>query len=466
MTKGELEVNMFHQTEAKFRWLILQFRSFLPLGGLFSPSENLGYDFVHAIADLCDNSVTARASKISIEIRFDGSESWVKIADNGTGMAAETLNEAMRYGSERKYDADELGKFGLGLKTASTSQCRRLTVVSRAEPERRRFEGRILDLDHIEKTNRWEVHRIDADEISENLTEPIKDGTGTVVLWECLDRVLNYKLPWGERAKNGLLTMVERLDQHLGMVFHQFLDSTSPRRRKLAITINGTIVEAWDPFATAEKDTEKLTAEEFEITGSAGKGIVKYRPYVLPVKEKFSSDAAFNRAGGPERWNRQQGFYVYRAGRMIQSGGWSWMRTADEHTKLARAAIEFYPDLDSAFGINVAKMRVSLPGELRDKLKIPVERLAKRARDVYDRKTTAQGKSSSVRALHHSQRRGPRARSRFIERLGDPIRVGGIQWHTPNLAGCPRTSRAACRRAARARENCNRIEKGPTGGRA
>jgi hypothetical protein len=358
--------------------------------------RDLGYDFVHAVADLGDNSVTARASKIAIEIRFDGADSWIKIADNGTGMTAETLNEAMRYGSERKYEADELGKFGLGLKTASTSQCRRLTVVSRADPERRRFEGRILDLDHIEKTNRWEVHRIEADEMSENLTEPIKDSTGTVVLWECLDRVLNYKLPWGDRAKNGLLTMAERLDQHLGMVFHQYLDGTAARRKKLAITINGTIVEAWDPFATAEKDTEKLTEEEFEITGPAGKGTVKYRPFVLPVKEKFSSDTAFNRAGGPERWNRQQGFYIYRAGRLIQSGGWSWMRTADEHTKLARAAIEFYPDLDSAFGINVAKMRVSLPAELREKLKIPVERLAKRSRDVYDRKNTmVPGKSGS-----------------------------------------------------------------------
>lgn len=310
----------------------------------------------------------------------------MRIADNGTGMTGEELTEAMRYGSERAYDPAELGKFGLGLKTASTSQCRKLTVVSRADPDRRRFEGRILDLEYIEKTNRWEVHRIEASDLNENLTELLKESTGTVVLWESLDRALNYKLPWGERAKNGLLTMAERLDEHIGMVFHRFLDGTAPRRKKLAITINGTAVEPWDPFATAEKYTERLTEEEFEIAGPWGKGIVKYLPYVVPPRERFSSEAAFNRAGGPERWNRQQGFYIYRAGRMIQSGGWSWMRTADEHTKLARAALEFYPDLDSAFGINVAKMRVSLPAELRDLLKQPVERLAKRAREVYDRK--------------------------------------------------------------------------------
>lgn len=349
--------------------------------------RDLGYDFVHAVADLVDNSIAAAASRVALDIRFDGRESWVRIADDGRGMIAEALTEAMRYGSERDYEPGELGKFGLGLKTASTSQCRRLTVVSRSDPTKRRVEARVLDLDHIEKTNRWEVHRIDASDLADNLTDPLREGTGTVVLWESLDRILSYKVPWGERAKAGLLTLAERLDQHLGMVFHRFLDGSANRRKRLAITINGTTVEPWNPFAIDEKYTEKLTEQEFEITSPSGKGVVRFRPYVLPPRERFSDEAAFNRAGGPERWNKQQGFYVYRADRLIQSGGWSWMRTADEHTKLARAALEFFPDLDSAFEINVAKMRVSLPADLRELLKEPVERLAKRAREIYDRKT-------------------------------------------------------------------------------
>lgn len=356
--------------------------------------RDLGYDFVHAVADLVDNSIAAGASRVAIDLRFDGPASWVRIADDGTGMAGDVLTEAMRYGSERDYAAGELGKFGLGLKTASTSQCRRFTVVSRSDPAKGSVEARVLDLDHIEKTNRWEVHQVYASDLGENLTDPLKNHTGTVVLWESLDRVLNYKIPWGEKARASLLTLAERLDQHLGMVFHRFLEGAAARCKKLSITVNGTTVEAWDPFATDEKYTETLTEHEIEVLTSSGKGIVKFCPYVLPPKEKFSSEATFNRLGGPERWNKQQGFYIYRADRMIQSGGWSWTRTADEHTKLARAALEFHPDLDSAFEINVAKMRVTLPADLRDQLKEPVDRLVRRARDVYDGKPAGAPRSA------------------------------------------------------------------------
>ena len=96
--------------------------------------------------------------------------------------------------------------------------------------------------------------------------------------------------------------------------------------------------------------------------------IVRYRPFVLPPQRELSTDEAWRRASGPLQWNRQQGFYIYRADRMIQSGGWSWMRSPDEHTKLARAALEFWPDLDEAFEINISKMRVKLPEELREQL--------------------------------------------------------------------------------------------------
>lgn len=111
--------------------------------------------------------------------------------------------------------------------------------------------------------------------------------------------------------------------------------------------------------------------------------LIRYQPFILPTKDKFSNVRAFERMSGPDKWNRQQGFYIYRADRMIQSGGWCRMRTADEHTKVARVAIDFFPDLDSAFEINIAKFRVTLPLELREKLEAPVERIARRARTVY-----------------------------------------------------------------------------------
>jgi len=345
--------------------------------------RDVGYDFPGAVADLIDNSIAAKATEVAVDITFDGPDSWVRIADNGEGMDAATINEALRFGSERSYSADDLGKFGLGLKTASLSQCRRLSVASRMNPVQARIEARRFDLDRITRDDRWEIEIIPAAEREEELVEPLRTSTGTVVIWEKLDRVLGYKVPWGDRARNGLLDLAERTEEHLAMVFHRFLTGEVPKRRRLTISVNGNKVRPWDPFARDEARTERLMPYECDIVANGASGMVRFEPYVLPPRDQFSSEREFDRLKGPSKWNQQQGLYIYRANRMIQSGGWSWMRAADEHTKLARAALDFYPDLDSAFGINIAKMRVVLPGQLRDRLRQPVDELARRADKVY-----------------------------------------------------------------------------------
>jgi hypothetical protein len=357
--------------------------------------RDLGYDFVQAVADLIDNSVAAGASRVDITFRYDGNDSWLRVADDGCGMNGKTITEAMRYGaSARDYEEDDLGKFGLGLKTASMSQCRRLTVASRIDPDARRIEARQLDLDHIETSNRWEVFILGTADRTETLTAPLTQHSGTVVLWEKLDRVLDYRDPWGARARTGLLALTQRLEEHLGMVFHRFLSGEArrmgTRSRKVAIYLNETPVEPWDPFVRDEA-TMTLDGEDFPVQGSGHSGTVRYRPYILPPEKKFSSPRAHERAGGPNRWNSQQGFYIYRADRMIQSGGWSRMRTADEHTKLARASIDFDPDLDDAFEISVNKTRVKLSAELKELLRDHVSRLATTAKKVYDRKEPGTG---------------------------------------------------------------------------
>src|SRR2546426_12571149 len=100
--------------------------------------RDIGYDTPRAVADLIDNSVAAGATRVDVTLNFDGSDSWIRVADNGEGMDSATLVEAMRYGSERDYATDDLGKFGFGLKTASTSQCRRVTVAARRRSQRAR----------------------------------------------------------------------------------------------------------------------------------------------------------------------------------------------------------------------------------------------------------------------------------------------------------------------------------------
>jgi len=351
--------------------------------------RDVGYDFKQAVADLVDNSIGAGASLVQIDMRFDGEDSYLRITDNGSGMSGTTITEAMRFGTERDYEADELGKFGLGLKTASLSQCSKLTVASRTDRNAKRIEARQWDLAHVERSNRWEIIDVPADERPEVLIAPLMDATGTVVLWQLMDRVLGYKVPWGDRARNGFLRLAEELDQHLGMVFHRFLAGDARRRKKLKLTINGTVIEAWDPFAREEKGTLELPSRQLEIKGGQGAGLVGYAPFILPPQDRFSSPKAFNRYAGPGKWNYQQGFYIYRSDRMIQSGGWSYMRTSDEHTKLARVALDFRPDLDSAFDINVSKARVNLPADLRAQLQPHVEQLAKQARSVYSPKSTS-----------------------------------------------------------------------------
>lgn len=350
---------------------------------LVSSLRDLGYDFAQAVADLVDNSITAEATRISIDLRFEGPDSWLRIADDGHGMTGAEITEAMRYGSQQVYDEEDLGRFGLGLKTASLSQCRRLSVASRAGPSRARIQVRVLDLDHVVDSDRWEILALKFRNADERLVELLRDRPGTVVMWESLDRVLGYKIQWGKRAHAALAFMAGQLDLHLGMIFHRFLAGEIHGRQKVQIFINGRRVRPWDPFARDEEATEVLPESEVDVRIPGGIGLVRFQPFVLPPREKFSSEEAFHRLAGPRKWNAQQGFYIYRSNRMIQSGGWCRMRAQDEHLKLARAAIDFYPELDSAFEINVAKVRAVLPADLRERLQIPVETMVRAAQAVY-----------------------------------------------------------------------------------
>lgn len=348
--------------------------------------RDMGYDFASAAADLVDNSIEAHATLVAIDVEFDGDDSWVRIADNGTGMTPPELREALRYGAEREYDDEDLGKFGLGLKTASLSQCQQLTVASRTNPSRADIAAFCWDLAHIEKTNRWEVLPVERNGLGPAIRAPLKDTTGTVVLWQRLDRILGYRHPYGEMARKRLSGMCRDLEVHLGMVFHRFL-SGDVRGRKLKILVNGNEVTPWDPFAQAEPKTKALAPIRLKVQHEGITGEVKLEPFVLPHQQEFSSIEAFRLASGPLNWNQQQGFYVYRAGRLIQSGGWSRLRTADEHTKLARVALSFMPALDDAFKINVAKMRVQLPLQIKEQVEAAIKPVIKLAQERYRKRS-------------------------------------------------------------------------------
>ncbi|MDA8988713.1 ATP-binding protein [bacterium] len=355
-----------------------------------------GYTLDTAVADIVDNSIAAHARTIRIDARTtDGESPFISIADDGDGMSDEELVAAMRLGSRHPSDVraeDDLGRFGLGLKTASFSQARRLTVCSRREghePATYRW-----DLDHLARpdVSGWKLLR-GADDKSAARLAGMAESSGTVVLLEDLDRVVDKPAGGvqGAEQEKQFRDKVIRLRQHLAMVFHRYL--TRPRATRVGIFVNDEPVDAWDPFVTANPATQKFF--EGESPSSSGFSKVRVVGYVLPHRDRFNSRSVelsrkeFEKAAGPLGWNAQQGFYLYRNDRLIIAGGWlglgpkphGWRQ--EEHFKLARIQVDIPNNLDLEWRIDVKKSSAAVPGQLAAWLEGVANTIRKYAKDVY-----------------------------------------------------------------------------------
>lgn len=340
-------------------------------GRLMTSLRDIGYELPSAVADLVDNAIDANARTVAVEVMANAADSWIRVSDDGIGMSPSGLEEAMRYGTHTEYRPGALGHFGLGLKTASLSQCRRLTVASLSGGARHPVIRR-WDLDVVLERDTWELERVRVKSASGRVLDPLAEPAhGTVVLWENLDRVLPRRPTEGLTARV-LRTGLVEIRQHLAMVFHRFLDGEAfDGRARLELTLNGEPIHPWDPFSRDEAHTRALPSQVVGYEDSEGRIIaVDVHPYVLPGQQLFSSPDAHRHAGGPRRWNRHQGFYMYRRDRLIQAGGWNRLRTLDEHAKLARIAIDLPVGEEDRFAVDVAKMRVSIPEELRPGLRV------------------------------------------------------------------------------------------------
>jgi len=365
--------------------------------------RDIGYDFPTAVADLVDNSITAGATRINVFTQFEPNDSYVLISDDGLGMTESGLIEALRFGSRRTYETNELGRFGLGLKTGSFSQCRKLTVVTRTSAKQRVIRVMTLDLNRIERTDRWDITANETSPAIERAKGYLRESPGTVVVWEDLDRVLPERYAesgWGRRR---LRSLASKTAEHLAMVFHRFIAGDVDGRGEVVICVDDDKLRPWDPFAPDERERTVLSEQTFEIETEDGSSEVRFRGVVLPSRDRFSSLEEFERLSGPLKWNRQQGLYIYRAHRLVQHGGWSGLRGIDEHMKLARAAIDFDTDLDESFQINVAKMSVELPPALRQMLERPVQELCVLADDAYRRSANAGGRSETSKGSKASE---------------------------------------------------------------
>ena len=375
--------------------------------------RDTGYNFNTAIADIIDNSIAADATKIDISIDINPkNEVTVYIADNGTGMDEEGLKNAMRYGSKEREDKRSLGKFGLGLKTGSTAFCRCLSVVSRGGTDEvvRKVQW---DLDYIAKMNSWSLKQpqVSDDEV-EILEMTTSGGTGTLVIWEKIDRLLKAYKNTGS-LKKALKRIVDELSFHISMVYQRFLDSNDERARNIVITLNGNSVEAWDPFCLQENDTEVLADESVEvevIDGQNSNFVIK--AILLPRRENFSTTQARDSA---RISNDMQGFYIYRENRLIHYGDWLGMFTREPHGSLLRVEFSFDYTLDELFNVDIKKSRILLNEEIFDFIKDSVLPAPRRAADERYRKGTSKEIAKKGRDAHEASNKNIDEKATAVE---------------------------------------------------
>lgn len=334
---------------------------------LIESTRAIGYTLEAAIADIIDNSISASASCTDIFF-FPIGDSYIAILDNGCGMDADALETAMRYGSQNPNEeraANDLGRFGLGLKTASLSQCRILTVVSK---QHNIIEARCWDIDHVIKAHDWSLIILDSEqEINSipKIEELRKLESGTLVVWQNLDRLqigeLDFKRSMGKKMDDVRI--------HLSLVFHRYINGEQGIK-KMQIRMNNVSVEAADPFLS-KHNTQIMSDEVISVNGS--KVVVK--PYILPHISNLNNDE-ISALGGKEGLRKSQGFYIYRNKRLLIWGTWFRMMRQAELSKLARVQIDIPNELDSLWTLDIKKSTAMPPEEVRNNLDSVIERLA------------------------------------------------------------------------------------------
>lgn len=341
---------------------------------VFEALRAFGYTPETSIADLVDNSIAARAKNVHIAFVWNDGDAYIVIKDDGEGMSEEALVDAMRLGSqspvvERK--KGDLGRFGLGLKTASIAQAREFSVVTSNETGKKTVVRR-WDLDEVQNTGEW---RLRNSLPSQALDDISFSETGTAIVWTKCDRLVGDPANGSQMTKAQFLRVADTVSGHLAMTFHRFLES--PRR--LRIYVNGSEVRPWDPFLTDNASTYSPGKEALPMHGHA----IGVTPYVLPHKSKLAAEE-HKRAAGIHGWNAHQGFYVYREDRLLVAGSWLGVGgMKEEHSKLARIALDIPVALDHMWQVDVRKSQVRPPASIvRDLERIGRTTKAK-AQEVY-----------------------------------------------------------------------------------
>lgn len=340
---------------------------------LMESTRAIGYSLEAAIADIIDNSIAAKAGKVQLFF-FPVDDAYVCILDNGSGMDNAQIDVAMQYGSKSPTDmrdASDLGRYGLGLKTASLSQCRVLTVVSK---QGNTVIGRRWDLDYVIETGTWSLLVLDEDDLEQvpHITDLKEQENGTLVVWQNLDRLLMGEVDY----EKSLGRKMDDVRQHLGLVFHRYLSGEAGIKR-MEIFFNGVKIKAADPFLL-KKSTQAMDTETLIIRGKK----ILVKPYILPHISKMTEEEK-NQLGGKEGIRKQQGFYVYRNKRLLIWGTWFRMMRQGDLSKLARVMVDIPNDLDDLWTLDIKKSHAIPPAEVRNNLQIVIDRIADKSKRTW-----------------------------------------------------------------------------------
>ena len=347
----------------------------------------VGYTLKTSLADLIDNSITAQAKNIWLNFHWDGANSVISILDDGYGMDAEELSEAMRPGGKNPNDVrdkSDLGRFSLGLKTASWAQCRCLSVYTKKRLQQ--IQSMSWDLDYVSKHNEWRAF----DKLShvDSELQKLNDlSSGTFIKWTNLSSPLFKELVQSSNSRDLFMEQIHEVQDYIGMIFHRFIQGTANNnssRGPINIFVNSNKTEPWDPFICSDRvKTSSTPLEKQDYLGN----LIGIKGYVMPHKDRLSPEE-FIQGGGPGGWLEQQGFYVYRADRLLVAGSWlglgapkKWQK--DEQYRLARIAIDIPNSVDKEWSLDIKKSMANPPPQLRQKLTICATTVRDEARQTF-----------------------------------------------------------------------------------
>ncbi|MGE8376698.1 MAG: ATP-binding protein [Sphingobacterium sp.] len=331
--------------------------------------RSFGYNLSTAVADILDNSISAGATEISISYKWKGKESYISILDNGNGMSSQELVRAMTPGSkdpEHERVPNDLGRFGMGLKTASFSQCKQLTCVTKKD---NLITKRCWDIDFINQEDEWIL--------LDRITDPDflipfeKLNSGTLILWEKLDRIVGEAEMTNEYVKDAFYAEMRIVRDHLGMVFHRFIES-----KKIKFLFQNELVPPINPFLL-----QLSTKPEMGIPEQINRAMVTY--FILPHMSLISR-TEYDMSGGPLGWHHNQGFYIYRADRLLVAGDWLGLQKKREYAKLARIAIDIPNSEDFDWNLDIKKSTATPPIHIRKDLQRVASIAIKKSAKIYN----------------------------------------------------------------------------------